>query len=139
VGTGKQWRLLADDMLYEDIRIGSSFAALDAALEPQPIANHLRAPRDRVLRLVLPYLYTATPTCQWQSPPTLARLTHLEVLVRPPLPPAHAPIFDFLTTVPPLPTLGRLKWAFHPSGAATRTGGINALVDVLCATPLLEA
>jgi F-box-like len=140
----KQWGLLADDILYEDIRVGRGLAALYAALD-QPTdtdtADHLRAPRHRVLRLVLPYLYTATPTCHWQSPPALlllALLTHLEVLVRPPIPPTHSPIFEFPTTVPPLPTLRRLEWAFDPSGAATRTGGINTLADVLCAAPALE-
>jgi F-box-like len=136
----KQWQLLASDILYEDIRVGRGIATLYAALD-QSMVEGLCGPRHRVRRVVLPYLYTATPTYECQHPPALALLallTHLEVLVRPPIHPTHAPLFDFQITVPALPTLRRLEWAFDPEGAAPRTGGINALADVLRASPALE-
>lgn len=102
----RQWRALAGDMRYEDIRIGRGIAALHAALsEPaagtdtdtDTIVNDItntdttsppRPSRHRVRRAVLPYAYTATPT--YHTPPALALLAllpHLEVLVRPPLSP----------------------------------------------------
>jgi F-box-like len=135
----KQWRLLASDMLYEDIRLGQGIAALHAALD-QPIDSSLCGHRHRVRRIVLPYKSTEMTTCH--SPPALdllALLPHIEVLVRPPICPSYVTFpFDFPTTVPALSTLRRLEWAFDPSGAAPRTGGINALSDVLRVAPALE-
>lgn len=135
----KQWRLLAADMLYEDIRIGRGISALYAALG-QPIPSGLRGPRHRVRRVILPYACTATPSRH--APPALALLAllpHLEVLVRPPMH-RHAPAlpFEFPTPAPALPTLRRLEWAFDTTGAAARAGGINALADVLRAAPAIE-
>ena len=111
----RQWRALAGDMRYEDIRIGHGIAALHAALsEPaadvdtntdnNTIVNGIaantdttspppRPSRHRVRRAVLPYAYTATPT--YHQPPALALLAllpHLEVLVRPPLYPLPSPL-----------------------------------------------
>jgi hypothetical protein len=108
----RQWRALAGDMRYEDIRIGRGIAALHAALsEPAADTNtdaddtivngitktDTTSPpppsRHRVRRAVLPYAHTATPT--YHVPPALALLPlipHLEVLVRPPLsPPLSSP------------------------------------------------
>jgi len=88
----KQWRALALDTLYQDIRIGPGLSVLRAALCEAPstvkgddgaILDY--APRHRVWRAVLPYAHTATPTCD--RPPALAlleQLPNLEVLVRPP-------------------------------------------------------
>jgi hypothetical protein len=97
----RQWRALAGDMRYEDIRIGRGIAALHAALN-EPAADTgtdtdntspLSPPsRHRVRRAVLPYAHTATPT--YHAPPALALLAllaHLEVLVRPPLSPQSSP------------------------------------------------
>ncbi|KAI9513531.1 hypothetical protein F5148DRAFT_11435 [Russula earlei] len=167
----KQWRALATDILYEDIRIGGGMSALHAAFSDteqpeQPIADGGAAPpssRHHVRRATLPYEHTATPTRH--APPALALLAplpHLEVLVRPPTryhdygchgchAPHHhhdtttTPRFEFPTGMPALPALRRLEWAFDPTGAATRAGGINALDDVLRAAtaeplePLWEA
>ncbi|KAI9511904.1 hypothetical protein F5148DRAFT_1146505 [Russula earlei] len=171
----KQWRALATDILYEDIRIGRGISALHAAFSDteqpeQPITEGgaaPRSPRYRVRRAVLPYAHTATPTRH--APPALALLAllpHLEVLVRPPtryhddydqhgshaphhhhrrtttttvrVADAPPPRFEFPTGMPALPALRRLEWAFDPTGAATRAGGINALDDVLRAAPALE-
>ena len=135
----KQWRLLASDMLYEDIRLGQGIAALHAALD-QPITSGLCGHWHRVRRVVLPYKSTETPTCH--CPPALellALLPHIEVLVRPPIRPAYVTFqFQFPTTAPVLTSLRRLEWAFDPSGAAPRAGGINALSDVLRVAPELE-
>ena len=132
----RQWRALAGDMRYEDIRIGRGIAALHATLSAPAVPRTTTA-RHRVRRAVLPYAHTATPT--HHSPPALellALLPHLEVLVRPP-PPYRAPItpprFEFPTATPALPALRRLDWAFDKTGAATRTGGINSLTDTLAA------
>jgi hypothetical protein len=136
----KQWHNLARSMLYEDIRIGHGISALHAALST-PDSDGRRAPRYHVRRAILPYAHTATPTTH--APPALALLAllpQLEVLVRPPM---HriggtVPIFDFQTYAPALPALRRLEWAFDPTGNAARTGGINALDDVLRAAPTLH-
>ena len=184
----RQWHALAGDMRYEDIRIGHGIAALHAALSEPAAANSIvngitdtdtnantntssESPppsRHRVRRAVLPYAYTATPTSH--APPALALLAllpHLEVLVRPPLPPlslpspsqppsssSHSrtvipiptaslpspssPRFDFPTAAPALPALRRLEWAFDETGAASRAGGINSLRDTLIAAPNLS-
>ncbi|KAH9081470.1 hypothetical protein EDB83DRAFT_2512335 [Lactarius deliciosus] len=133
----KQWRILARSMLYEDIRIGRGIPALHAALDT-PDSDGYSAPRYHVRRAVLPYASTATPTKH--APPALALLAllpHLEVLVRPPIRPLHARsgAFDFPPDAPALPALRRLEWAFDWTGNAARTGGINALDDVLRAAP----
>ncbi|KAH8987380.1 hypothetical protein EDB86DRAFT_3082292 [Lactarius hatsudake] len=136
----KQWRILARSMLYEDIRIGRGIPALHAALDT-PDPDGYSAPRYHVRRAVLPYASTATPTKH--APPALALLAllpHLEVLVRPPIRPLHARsgAFDFPPDAPALPALRRLEWAFDWTGNAARTGGINALDDVLRAAPVLH-
>jgi hypothetical protein len=164
----KQWHALVLDMLYEDIRIGPGLSTLHAALcEPSSSSvavtdddgddNAPRAQRHRVRRAVLPYAHTTTPTRE--TPPALTLLTllpHLEVLVRPPpyyhdyfphhrhdrpyRPPPLPPLprFEFSITTPALPALRRLEWAFEGMGAAARSGGINALDDVLRAAPSLH-
>ncbi|KAH9033031.1 hypothetical protein EDB84DRAFT_109922 [Lactarius hengduanensis] len=136
----KQWRILARSMLYEDIRIGRGIPALHAALDA-PDPDGYSAPRYHVRRAVLPYASTATPTTH--APPALALLAllpHLEVLVRPPIRPLHARsgVFDFSPDAPALPALRRLEWAFDWTGNAARTGGINALDDVVRAAPVLH-
>ncbi|KAH9178523.1 hypothetical protein EDB89DRAFT_953085 [Lactarius sanguifluus] len=133
----KQWRILVRSMLYEDIRIGRGIPALHAALDT-PDPDGYSAPRYHVRRAVLPYASTATPTKH--APPALALLAllpQLEVLVRP----LHAcsGAFDFPPPdAPALPALRRLEWAFDWTGNAARTGGINALDDVLRGAPVLH-
>lgn len=146
----RQWRALAGDMRYEDIRIGRGITVLHAALSA-PAAPGTMTARHRVRRAVLPYAHTATPT--HHAPPALALLAllpHLEVLVRPPIPippPSHRPKtatpfspprFEFTTPAPFLPALRRLDWAFDKTGAAARAGGINSLAEVLAAAPVLN-
>ena len=142
----RQWCALAGDMRYEDIRIGRGIATLHVALsEPAAVTGITDFPsalpsRHRVRRAVLPYAHTATPTCD--APPALALLallSHLEVLVRPPLLPLPTPPrFEFPTAAPAFPALHRLEWAFDKTGAAARTGGINSLTDMLKAAPSLS-
>ncbi|KAF8492012.1 hypothetical protein F5888DRAFT_1619322 [Russula emetica] len=96
----RQWRALAGDMRYEDIRIGRGIAALHAALselaadtETDTTSSPPRPSCHRVRRVVLPYAHTATPT--YHPPPALALLAllpHLEVLVRPPISPLSSPL-----------------------------------------------
>ena len=112
----RQWRALAGDMRYEDIRIGRGIAALHAALSEPAVdtdtdiivngitnTNTTLPPppsRHRVRRAVLPYAHTATPT--YHAPPALALLAlipHLEVLVRPPL----SPLSSLLSAPAPPP------------------------------------
>ncbi|KAH9065570.1 hypothetical protein EDB87DRAFT_1679284 [Lactarius vividus] len=136
----KQWRNLARSMLYEDIRVGHGIPALHAALDTPDSDGH-RPPRYHVRRAVLPYASTATPTKH--APPALALLAllpHLEVLVRPPTRALYARsgAFDFPSDGPALPALRRLEWAFDRTGDAARTGGINALDDVVRAAPVLR-
>ncbi|KAI0275252.1 hypothetical protein BC834DRAFT_1037783 [Gloeopeniophorella convolvens] len=124
----KQWRALAHDFLYEDLRIGAGLPALCSSL------SSTRTPAaHRARRAVLPYTSTASPTAA--PPPALAlldSLPSLSVLVRPPLDPrSPTPIFEHATDAPAaLPALRRLEWAFDGTGAAARAGGLNAL-DVL--------
>lgn len=111
----RQWRALAGDMRYEDIRIGRGIAALYAALSEPAVdtdtdaivngitnTNTTSPPPSRhcVRRAVLPYAHTATPT--YHAPPALALLAlipHLEVLVRPPL----SPLSSLLSSPAPPP------------------------------------
>ncbi|KAJ7757508.1 hypothetical protein B0H16DRAFT_665903 [Mycena metata] len=67
----------------------------------------------------------------------LSLYPNLQILVRPP----HRPLFRSLTfnfdaTCPPLFSLRRLDWWNHAD--ASRSGGINSLIAVLCAAPNLE-
>ena len=105
----RQWRALAGDMRYEDIRIGHGIAALHAALsKPAAIVDGTiaQAARHRVRRAVLPYAHTATPT--HHAPPALALLAllpHIEVLVRPPIPSPPIPTLLFPPLPPPRPPI----------------------------------
>ena len=149
-------------MRYEDIRIRRGIAALYAALtEPAPAPapttegggsgtrNGTIAARHSVRRAVLPYVEKPT----YHTPSALAFLAllpHLEVLVRPPLPPVpwpsrpqrrlpvRIPITPTPTAAPALPTLRRLEWAFENVDPKARASGIDFLIDILAASPSLH-
>ncbi|KAJ7044981.1 hypothetical protein C8F04DRAFT_1026238 [Mycena alexandri] len=92
-----------------------------------------------VQRVVLPYSSTVTESYKpILSTNMLELYPNLQILIRPPhrQSPFQTLRYDFDTTCPPLFSLRRLDW-WHYSDAS-RTGGINSLMDVLSAAPNLE-
>ncbi|KAJ7757512.1 hypothetical protein B0H16DRAFT_1536889 [Mycena metata] len=92
-----------------------------------------------VLRVILPYSSTVTETFKPILPTQMLELyPNLQILIRPPhrQSPFQTLKYDFETTCPPLFSLKRLVWWHYTD--ASRTGGINALLDVLSAAPNLE-
>lgn len=128
----RQWRALAVDMLYEDLRIRHGERTLAGVLE---------SCKDRgrwVRRAELPYTSTVTTTADRPLPciAILQRCPELEVLVRPAPEPFDSLRFDFLAEGLSLTSLKRLEW-WNISEAA-RSGGINSLDHVLSCTPNLQ-
>ncbi|KAI0027961.1 hypothetical protein K488DRAFT_59983 [Vararia minispora EC-137] len=129
----RAWCALGTEMLYEDVHIHHGVPALERTFQSPAYADL----QKRVRRAVLPYSQTQTRTyCPLPAVSILAHCPRLEVLVRPYRRRALFPQFEFAAEVPPLPNLKRLEW-WHDN-AASHTGGINALDDVLRNAPQLE-
>jgi hypothetical protein len=130
----RQWRALAEYMLYEDLRIRHG---------EQALADVLESCEERgrwVRRAELPYTNTVTTTPSSLRPlpfiAILKRCPELEILVRP-VPRFFDKLpFEFDAEGLPLTSLKRLEW--WNSNEATRSGGINSLDEVLSCTPNLQ-
>lgn len=127
----RQWRALAVDMLFEDLRIRHG---------EQTLADALESCEERgswVRRAELPYTNTITTTLRpMPSVAILKRCPELEILVRPAPGPLDNLRFEFCAEDLPLTSLKRLEWWYNDEAA--RSGGINSLDDVLSCTPNLQ-
>lgn len=130
----RQWKELAVEFLYEDVKIRNSVTSLIGVLEDTGSANYGRLVR----RAELPYEHTTTPTRAPLSALDVLKLcSDLEILTRPMHPlNLDAFSFEFSADCVKLPSLKRLEW-WH-NNDASRTGGINSLCDVLRCCPNLQ-
>ena len=130
----KLWHELARDLLFEDITISRDALALRRALHARGDQKY-----KRIQRACIPY-YSCTPYTS-NDLQTVADMLHacpdLEILARPKSSHAEVMTFDFpAADCPTLPSLKRLDW-WHYNEAA-RSGGVNALTDVIRAAPNLR-
>jgi F-box-like len=126
----RQWRALAMDMLYEDLRIRHGEQTLAGMLESCEERGR------RVRRAELPYANTVMTNQYLSSVAILRRCPELEILVRPPPESLGTLRFEFCAEGLPLTSLKRLEWWYVNDAA--RSGGINSLDDVLSGTPNLQ-
>ncbi|KAJ7045009.1 hypothetical protein C8F04DRAFT_521519 [Mycena alexandri] len=130
----RNWRAWAIGFLYRNIKISDSnnMQAYDRFMDIH------REYGQWVQRAILPYSATVTESFQaMPSTEILSLYPNLHTLVRPPHRPLFSSLtFDFDATCPPLFSLRRLDWWNHAE--ASRSGGINSLIAVLCAAPNLE-
>ena len=117
----RAWHSLLLSALYKDVELGGDTIIL--------LPQHVR-------RVVLPYAFTAQAT---HHDPAVAvehlrQCTQVEILCRP----LEASIEDICAgpRAIPLPSLQRLEW--WQGAHIDRSGGINALVDVLAQCPNLR-
>lgn len=126
----RQWRAMAEDLFYSDLRIRHGDENLAKVLEKSKVRGRW------VRRVELPY--TATTTATVQPLPSLAILkncSQLQVLVRPPN--KHESLrFEFGIGELHFQSLKRLEW-WYDSHAA-QSGGINSLDHVLAGSPKLQ-
>lgn len=134
----KLWRDLARDLLFEDVVISRNAPALQHALES---GGEGEEKYRRIHRACLPYL-SCTPY-NYHDSETVATLLQscpeLEVLSRPRTAPFVSDVMTFdypAVECPSLQSLKRLDW-WHYNEAA-RSGGYNALTEVLRAAPNLQ-
>lgn len=128
----KGWRNISNEFLYEDVKISDRGA--------QALKDALANGFGRwVRRIELPYLSTTTVMYEHCLPIALEIITlcpGLQILARP----FHIDVrllrFDFDAKAVQLNTLRRLDW-WH-NNEASRSGGINALPDVLDQAPHLQ-
>lgn len=127
----RQWRAMAEDLLYEDLRIRHGDRTLAKVLENSEVRGRW------VRRAELPYSNTATATLQ--PLPSLAILkscSQLQVLVRPAPDKLEDLRFEFGVDGLQFQSLKRLEWFNHNDAA--RSGGINSLDHVLASSPKLQ-
>jgi hypothetical protein len=128
----RQWKAMAMDLLYEDVRVKHGEQTLADALD----SAGERAYGKWVRRVELPYASTVATTSQHPiSIAILERCPELQILVRPPPQRTTGLSFQSPALVPPLTSLKRLEWWSTPD---TTGGGINSLQDVLSCTPNLQ-
>lgn len=131
----KLWRDLALSILYEDVKVGRGVQSLVEALGKTYRGEQLG---KCVRRLELPYPHTGTVT-NTSSDLALQILQYcpeLETLVRPFMGSPDLVRYEFPTPSHPFPNLKRLEWWHYND--ATRSGGINSLLDVLRHSPNLQ-
>jgi hypothetical protein len=132
----KLWRDLALSILYEDVKVGRGVQALVEALGKTYRGEQLGR---CVRRLELPYPHTGTTT-NTSSDLALQILQYcpeLETLVRPfMLGSPDSVRYEFPIRSHSFLNLKRLEWWHYND--ATRSGGINSLLDVLRHSPNLQ-
>lgn len=127
----RQWRAMAEDLLYQDVRIRHG----DQTLAKTLASSELRA--GWVRRAELPYANTATASRRpLTSLAILKRCPELQILVRPAPDRLDNLHFEFDADGLQLTSLRRLEWWYH--NEAARSGGINCLDDVLSCSPNLQ-
>ena len=127
----RQWKAMAEDLFYEDLRIRHGDENLAKVLEKSKVRGRW------VRRAELPYTTTATATMQ--PLPSLAILkncSQLQVLVRPAPNRLENLRFDFGVDGLQFQSLRRLEWWYH--NEAAQSGGINSLDYVLGGSPKLQ-
>ncbi|KAG1784214.1 hypothetical protein EV702DRAFT_1176125 [Suillus placidus] len=130
------WRDLALSILYEDVKVGRGVQSLVEALGKTYRGEQLGR---CVRRLELPYPLTgtATNTSSDLALQILQYCPELETLVRPFMSgPPDSVRYEFPTRSHPFLNLKRLEWWHYND--ATRSGGINSLLDVLRHSPNLQ-
>ncbi|KAG8219610.1 hypothetical protein J3R82DRAFT_564 [Butyriboletus roseoflavus] len=139
----RHWRALATVFLYEDVRIRHDSGNLKTILadrhriDDEPFQGHSLG--RFVHRLELPYAQTATerPGDTHDIVEILGSCPSLKTLARPSFEdPSYSVRYEFPAEIVSLSSLTRLEW-WHYNNAA-RSGGINALTDVLRNTPSLQ-
>ncbi|KAG1908356.1 uncharacterized protein F5891DRAFT_10586 [Suillus fuscotomentosus] len=132
----KLWRDLALSILYEDVKVGRGVQSLVEALGKTYRGEQLGR---CVRRLELPYPHTGTIT-NTSSDLALQILQHcpeIETLVRPFMQgPPDAVRYEFPIRSHSFLNLKRLEWWHYND--ATRSGGINSLINVLRHSPNLQ-
>lgn len=130
------WRDLAISILYEDVKVGRGAQSLLETLGKTYMGEQLGR---SVRRLELPYHHTGTIT-NTSSDLALQILQHcpeLETLVRPFMQgPPDSVRYEFPAHSHAFLNLKRLEWWHYND--ATRSGGINSLLDVLRHSPNLQ-
>ncbi|CAL1705143.1 unnamed protein product [Somion occarium] len=134
----RMWNQLTKDLLYEDLCIPNkeSIGKIRELLHGDPVLSRT------VQRIYLPYSSSVTEakaTYVADVNVIIRECSDLRTLVRPLSykNALYASPFEFAAEAcPPLPTLKRLDWWHH--NEASRTGGINSLMDVLRAAPNVE-
>ncbi|KAJ7715147.1 hypothetical protein B0H16DRAFT_1389668 [Mycena metata] len=130
----RNWHAWAIGMLWRDLKFYNtrSTQVNDSSMNIQ------RKYAKWVQSVVLPYSSTVTKSSTVLSTKMLELYRSLQILVRPrhSQSPFQGLLYDFGTTCPPLLSLRRLVW--WNNADASRTGGINSLMDVLSAAPNLE-
>lgn len=132
----KQWRELAQDLLFEDVVMSYDVRPLKEALQ---LGGGGDTRYRRIRRACLPYA-SCTPynSREFQEVANLLQSwPELEVFARPSTHRPEVMTFDFpAAECPPLYSLKRLDW-WHYNEAA-RSGGVNALTEVIHAAPNLQ-
>ncbi|KAG1766401.1 hypothetical protein EDD22DRAFT_978445 [Suillus occidentalis] len=124
------WRDLALSILYEDVKVGRGVQALVEALGKTYRGEQLGR---CVRRLELPYPHT----CSDLALQILQYCPQLETLVRPFMSASPDSVrYEFPTRSHSFLNLKRLEWWHYND--ATRSGGINSLLDVLRHSPNLQ-
>ncbi|KAG2159602.1 uncharacterized protein EDB93DRAFT_1073850 [Suillus bovinus] len=132
----KLWRDLALGILYEDVKVGRGVQSLVEVLgktyNDEPLGRCVR-------RLELPYHHTATitNTSSDLALQILQQCPELETLVRPFMQGSPDTVrYEFPIRSHSFLNLKRLEWWHYND--ATRSGGINSLLDVLRHSPNLQ-
>lgn len=139
----KLWYRLAKALLYRDVLVRGESSTLAQVLTSKT-SEESELPFGGCVRSVeLPFIQTTTqssntPASSANSISILEACPNLERLTRPPSSSTEVfgLQFEFPMPITQLPALRRLDW-WH-NNFAYRTGGVNALPDVLEAAPNLE-
>ncbi|KZV74859.1 hypothetical protein PENSPDRAFT_647633 [Peniophora sp. CONT] len=135
----KLWYRLGKPTLYHDVIVRGESSALADVLSAKSTGDSDLPFGGCVRSLELPFIQTTTSNAgPYTSETILGSCAHLERLTRPPSSSTEVfgLQFEFPMPITQLPALRRLDW-WH-NNFAYRTGGINALPDVLKVAPNLK-